>query len=102
MPTSDTPRLEIDGDGDRLALRGEVDSHTAPDLQGRIDELSGCTEVTLDLSNVTFIDSSGLRVIIATHQDREARGDRLVLASVSDAVQRLLEITSLTNHLHLS
>lgn len=102
MPTPEPPRLSIDETDNTLVLSGDVDSHTAPSLQERINRLDEHDELRLDLSDVAFIDSSGLRVVIAAHQDREARDQRLVLSAVSDSVKRLLEITSLTEHLNLS
>ena len=47
-----------------LVLEGEVDVSTAPALQGAIEELSDEMPVVVDLSNLAFIDSSGLHVIL--------------------------------------
>ena len=100
MPTED-PRLDlsIDTDG-ALVLQGEIDSYTAPDLADRLGA-DPPVEV-VDVAGVTFIDSSGLRVIVEAHQSRIAAGSRLVLRSPSAAVQRLLEISGLAGHLDVA
>ena len=55
----------------------------------------GAGTLTLDLSDVGFVDSSGLGVLVALHRHAEARGARFVVRSVPPAVQRLFEITRL-------
>src|SRR3954469_25190995 len=100
MPTEE-PRLDIAPDIDgALLLAGEIDSYTAPDLAARL-ALDPPVEV-VDLTGVTFIDSSGLRVLVEAHQTRAANGSRLVLRAPSAAVQRLLEISGLAGHLDVT
>ena len=100
MPIED-PRLDLSMDADgALVLHGEIDSYTAPDLAER---LGGEPPVDIvDVAGVTFIDSSGLRVIVEAHHARTSAGSRLVLRSPSAAVQRLLEISGLAGHLDLA
>ena len=100
--------LDIDVTADQdtltLVLVGEVDAHTAPRLEGEIQAglfTSGITQLVLDLSAVTFLDSSGLRVVIAAHRSMRERDGSLVLRRPSDTVQRLLEITQLTGELQI-
>lgn len=104
-PMSDaSSRLTITShdDGSTLVLEGEIDAHTAPELAARLDVLpEGTGDVTVDMSAVDFIDSSGLRVVIDVHQRATDAGRRLVLRSPSSAVARLLEIAGLTDHLHV-
>jgi anti-sigma B factor antagonist len=100
MPT-DEPRLDFSQDVDgALVLVGEIDSYTAPDLSARL-AVDPPVEV-VDVGGVTFIDSSGLRVIVEAHQSRVTAGSRLVLRAPSAAVQRLLEISGLSGHLDVS
>jgi anti-anti-sigma factor len=49
------------------------------------------------MTGVTFLDSSGLRVLIGAYKEAEERGGRLRLRSPSDGVVRLLEITGLAD-----
>ncbi|MCU0274301.1 MAG: STAS domain-containing protein [Acidimicrobiales bacterium] len=97
------PRLQIDElDDVTLRLVGEVDAHTAMELARRIAALGAPPLLRLDLTGVGFIDSSGLRVLLSTHEDQELRGARLELVAPSEAVQRLLELTALAGHLHVT
>lgn len=94
-------RLDLTTDVDgALVLAGEIDSYTAPELAGRLAEHPPVEVV--DVAGVTFIDSSGLRVIVEAHQARSASGSRLVLRSPSAPVQRLLEISGLVGHLDVT
>ncbi len=95
---ADDTRLElaVGADG-ALVLEGEIDSYTAPTLSARLGADSQLDVV--DLAGVSFIDSSGLRVLVQIHEDRSAAGDTLTLRSPSASVQRLLEISGLSAHL---
>ena len=97
-----TITLEASGPETVLALTGELDPHTAPLLQEQIDAVrssAGATTVVLELSGLTFIDSSGLRVVISTQKALAADGGRLVLRGPSETARRLLEITGLVDHI---
>jgi anti-sigma B factor antagonist len=98
---SDTAaRLDISSEIDGLVLSGELDAHTAPQLAERLAQLPpGDADVVLDIGRVEFMDSSGLRVVIDVHQRAADAGRRLVLRHPTSAVQRLLEISGLSDHL---
>jgi len=98
-----TIEVHLDGDEATLTLTGELDPHTAPMLADELENLTadGVTSVVLVLSGLGFIDSSGLRVVIAADRDLTERGGRLVLRSPSETVRRLLDITGLLDHLTL-
>lgn len=101
--TMNPSRLSIDLSEPRtLVASGVVDSHTAADLHSHLDGLGLNGDITLDLSGVEFIDSSGLRTIIISHKDLDAAGQKLVLTGISVAVDRLFEITGIREHLHIS
>jgi anti-anti-sigma factor len=87
-----------------LVLRGEVDAHSAPGLDGEIQAglfTAGASTLVIDFSDVTFLDSSGLRVVIAAHRSMREREGTLIVRRPSDTVQRLLEITQLTGELQI-
>lgn len=85
---------------DRLVVSGELDAFSAPDLKSVVAAASS-EEVALDLSAVTFIDSSGLAMIVESHQRLAAEGRRLVIAQRSDIVQRLFDLTGVASRLDL-
>jgi anti-sigma B factor antagonist len=93
--------VHTEGDEATLTLTGELDPHTAPLLAAELEDLAaeGVSSVVLVLSGLGFIDSSGLRVVIAADRDLAERGGRLVLRSPSETVRRLLDITGLLDHL---
>ena len=106
MNTPDRP-LEVDvsklDDQVVLVLRGELDPHTAPALREQIDNTTGESTRTLvlDVSGLRFIDSSGLRVIIAAQRDMAARQGRLLLRQPTETTRRLLEITGLAERIEI-
>jgi anti-sigma B factor antagonist len=83
--------------GFRVALRGEVDAGTAHKLADTLDALvdDGAKLVVLDASDVEFLDSSGLRVIVNTGVKLSNAGGRLLIEGMSGAVQRVLEVSGL-------
>lgn len=95
--------IEVNDEGSDtvFVLRGELDPHTAPDLRNQLDRVleSGRSRLVLDLAGLTFIDSSGLRVVISAHKDTVERGGGLVLRSPSPTTRRLLDITGLLDHI---
>jgi anti-sigma B factor antagonist len=84
-----------------LKLHGEIDLESAPELERRLQDLGAAHDIVLDTSDVQFIDSSGLRVVISAHQHHEAAGTRLVVTNPSDVVTNLLSITGLSDHLNV-
>jgi anti-anti-sigma factor len=78
-------------------VHGDVDLATAPQLRTALAELApGTGTVIIDLSDVAFLDSSGLSVLVEFHQQLDkdgARGLRLVVTRPTTS--RLLEVTGL-------
>ena len=80
-----------------LRVRGELDMSTAPKLAEAIAEAAqGDAEITvLDLSGVSFIDSSALRVLVVAGRSLGEAGGQLQIGPRSDMVARVLTMTSL-------
>jgi anti-sigma B factor antagonist len=93
--------LQTERDGARgvITIKGELDAYTAPAVEEQITKLTDAqvTTVVLDLSETSFLDSSGLRAILTAHRRLEGEGG-LLLRAPSEPVVRLLEITGLTDH----
>ncbi len=81
----------------RVVARGEVDIATAPQLKIAFDNAinDGALLVILDASQIEFLDSSGLRVIVNTSNRLSEEGGRLLIEGMSGVVQRVLEISGL-------
>jgi anti-sigma B factor antagonist len=81
-----------------VIVRGEVDLATAPELEACVQEaFAGASAVVLDLEALTFIDSSGLRVLVALSNGARAGGARLHLRNVPRHAQRVLDLTGLAD-----
>ena len=85
-----------------IAVRGELDLSTAPELEEALDEAvaDGAASVVVDLGDCEFIDSTGIALIVKAWQrlDRGAGGDgegRVVVCGPNAQVRRVLEITGL-------
>lgn len=81
---------------------GELDAASSKELERVLTEvLADHQDVAVDLAKVTFIDSSGLRVVTAAARDAEAAGSTFVVSGASTAVRRIFEITGLGGLLSL-
>jgi anti-sigma B factor antagonist len=95
------PPFRVDVHPERDAVRvapvGELDLATASLLENQLHDLrtAGFEHVVLDLREVTFIDSSGLRVIVAEHRFAATTEHEFSLLSGPPAVQRALEVCGL-------
>jgi anti-sigma B factor antagonist len=88
-------RKAVEGDQTVVEVTGEVDAASADILRNAIFEVidGGQARVTVDMTEVSFMDSSGLRVLIAGYKAAEQAGGALNVRNPSDVVTRLLEIT---------
>ena len=84
----------LDGGHHGLRLRGELDLASAPKLRAACDGLNGDRQVTLDLAELTFIDSTGLHALVQCASGNGAAGP-VILRNVSPPIFRLLHITGL-------
>jgi anti-sigma B factor antagonist len=93
----------LDGDSATVTVTGELDISTAPALKSVLDELceNGSLKVIVELSEMSFIDSSGLAVLAAAQNQLLARGSQLSLRSPNRNALRVLEIGGLTAYLNV-
>ncbi len=86
-----------------VGLHGELDLLGAPLLQAEIEnpEIDDAEMVVLDLQDLRFIDSAGLRTILAAHERSQRRGQTFALSRGSAQVQRLLSIAGLDEYLRI-
>jgi anti-anti-sigma factor len=80
-----------------LPLSGVIDLETAPEFRATVAELRerNVSGIVLDLSEVTFIDSVGLSVLVSVHRRLREEGGRLTVRSPSEAVRQVLAMTGL-------
>jgi anti-sigma B factor antagonist len=78
-----------------VRVAGELDAYSAPVLEAELARHPSSGPVRLDLAGVTFIDSTGLRVVVAADNRLRAESTELVVVDPSPSVVRLLQLTSL-------
>ena len=96
----EAPKFAIHADRDgpiaTVAVEGEVDIATAPQLVAGIAALEpGYEELVIDLSRCSFFASSGISVLVNENQRAATEGFRLVVVKAPPEVQRIFELTSL-------
>ncbi|MFG1881714.1 STAS domain-containing protein [Micromonospora sp. NPDC049102] len=93
---SDTER---DGGAACLRLAGELDLSTAGELAAAIDRLNAAGErrVLLDLTDLTFCDSTGMAVFVRGDNQAAADGGWLRITGASGRVERVLRVTGLAD-----
>lgn len=98
-------RVEVRSEGQAaiIVVRGELDLATSPELEDRLRNLcdSGNAQVVIDLRELEFMDSTGLSIIVKAHQRLTETGRRLSIVRGSQQVQRLLDLTGVSERLQL-
>jgi anti-anti-sigma factor len=86
-----------------LHLTGELDLASSSIFERALDDpgLVDAPLVVLDLDELRFVDSTGLRVILKAHEAARGRGQEFAITRGSPQVQRLLSITSVAEHMHV-
>jgi anti-sigma B factor antagonist len=86
------------GDDTVLALIGDIDIHTAPQVRDHLAGLQsrGSTSIIVDLAGVNFLDSSALGALVAAHRDLAGAGGSLKLAAPRAHVLKVFRITRLS------
>lgn len=89
------------GEGVRVAVFGELDLATSPRLEHEMQAVLGREphSVTIDLSGLAFVDSSGLRVLIALNELSQAQGWELRLVAPSERARAVFRISGAEEHL---
>lgn len=81
-----------------VKIYGELDHHVAGNVRENVDrELSrtGAINVAFDFSGVTFMDSSGIGVIMGRYKVTKALGGRIIIYGASDAVRRIIAMSGI-------
>jgi anti-anti-sigma factor len=94
-----TVHSERDGVVHTISVRGELDVANADDVERELVRVEGtdARSIVLDLSGLTFIDSTGIRLLVSAHARSRAGSDRLTLLRGPRFVQRVLELTGILN-----
>ena len=78
-----------------IALRGELDMATVPDLEGHLApfESDGVSAIMLDLRGLTFIDTTALHSLVRARERAKTNGYQLILIGTRPSARRLFELT---------
>ena len=86
-------------DGEKLtvAITGRLDTNSTPKLEAELRQsVDGVTELVFDFSEVEYISSAGLRVLLAAQKVMNRKGS-MKLVGVSDEIQEVFEITGFSD-----
>lgn len=96
-----TVEKQINGDSLTMIISGRIDSVTSIELQSIMDSsLDGVSHLVLDLANVEYVSSAGLRVILAAHKVMSRQGT-MNLVKVPEFVREVFEITGFDSVLNI-
>jgi anti-sigma B factor antagonist len=84
-----------------VALTGDLDLSSAPVLERELEHLAeaGARRVVIDATDLTFIDSSGIAVLVVAHRTFVERGGGLEVYNPGPLVRRTLDVTGVSQHL---
>lgn len=89
--------LEIAGQALLATLKGELDLHTSPQFKTEVEAVLAkhpqIKHLVLDLKDISFIDSSGLGVILGRYRELEPKGGKLFFVQANPQVKRILQFS---------
>ncbi|WP_370586459.1 anti-sigma F factor antagonist [Parageobacillus thermoglucosidasius] len=81
-----------------IRLSGELDHHTAEELREKVTDVlesASIRHIVLNLEHLTFMDSSGLGVILGRYKQIKKLGGEMIVCSISPTVKRLFDMSGL-------
>ena len=92
---------KTEGNALTITLEGRLDTSTAPELEAELGaSLDGVTDLTLDLEQLLYLSSAGLRVILGAQKRMNKQGTMPVV-HVADAIMEVFEITGFVDILNI-
>ncbi|MBR6707720.1 MAG: STAS domain-containing protein [Clostridia bacterium] len=96
--------IKVRTEGARLtiALDGELNTPAAPRFEAAYEQnKSGMNEIVIDMENLVYITSAGLRVLLDIYQEMEETGGTLTVRGVSGDIMDVFEVTGFSSFLHI-
>lgn len=86
-----------------ITLKGRLDTMTAPQLDDEAKNINfdEVETVTLNLKDLEYISSSGLRVILALYKNLKSKGGNLKIVNVSNTIMELFSMTGMADYLDI-
>lgn len=94
-------RYEIttNDEGVVLTLSGDIDLTSAPDLKRVLAQYDG--SLVIDLSEVTFLDSSGINALVVSRREHLENGSRFAVRGVSERTVKVFDLIGVLNYLNV-
>lgn len=90
---------ESNGSALTIKVEGRLDTITAPKLEAELkSSISGVTKLTFDFSNLEYISSAGLRVLLSAQKVMKKQGS-MVVRNVNSTVMEIFEVTGFSDFL---
>ena len=93
-------KTKTEGDELVISVSGRIDTVTAPEFDAGL-KFGDSTRVLLDLENVPYMSSAGLRVLLTAHKTMMAKGGTLQIAGVQPSVKEVFDITGFSDILNI-
>ncbi len=90
--------FETKGDNLVVHMMGELDHHSAEEVRNKVDdrlERDGFNKLVMDFSGVTFMDSSGIGVVIGRYRKLSLKKGRVYICKVTGSVKRVFELSGM-------
>ena len=88
-----TTEKRLDGTELTIKVSGRLDTTTSPQLEAELKQsIGGITKLVFDLSELEYLSSAGLRVLLSAHKTMDKQGE-MIVKNVNDAVNEIFEIT---------
>ena len=85
-----------------VTLEGRLDTNTAPDLESEfVDKLQNIKEFILDLKDLDYISSAGLRVILTFHKQMTSQEGKFSILNPKDEVMEIFDMTGFSTFLDI-
>ena len=96
--------ITLQADQAHLAVTGDVDAMTTLQVRWQLDDAlaRGCTQFTVDVAGLTFIDAAGLDAFVRLHNATTQLGGTVSFVATSPAFRRVCGFTGLTEAFRLS
>ncbi len=87
----------LNGSSLTIAVEGRLDTVTSPELEAFVSEnLEGVTELTFDFTNLEYISSAGLRVLLSSQKKMNTKG-KMKVTGVNETVNEIFEVTGFSD-----
>ena len=97
-----TINMNRDGDALTVSLEGRLDTTTAPKLESELRPAlaDGVAELTIDLADLDYVSSAGLRVLLSAQKIMNRQGE-MTVRNVNDDVMEVFEVTGFVDLLNI-